>query len=69
MHDQFGLIVAIKSISFTVNTRKMQFPQDIGRVPIKIGSSISMFTADQWHLLTVFLSPIAFIGTHSNQYL
>lgn len=35
------------------------FPSDIGRIPYKIASGFSGFTADQWRIWTVILSPIA----------
>ena len=34
-------------------------PQDVGRLPLKIGSSFSGFTADQWRVWTTVYSPIA----------
>ena len=34
------------------------FPSDIGRIPYKIASGFSGFTADQWRTWIVILSPI-----------
>lgn len=34
------------------------FPSDIGRIPYKIASGFSGFTADQWRTWTVILSPV-----------
>ena len=39
-------------------SEKIKFPYDTGQVPIKIGRSFSGFTADQWRVWTVSLSPI-----------
>ena len=38
---------------------QMQAPYSIGRLPLKIGSGFSGFTADQWRNWTVSYSPIA----------
>lgn len=37
----------------------MQAPYSIGRLPLKIGSCFSGFTADQWRNWTISYSPIA----------
>ena len=37
----------------------MQAPYSIGRLPLKIGSGFSGFTADQWRNWTMSYSPIA----------
>ena len=34
------------------------FPNDIGRIPYKIASGFSDFTADQWRTWIVILSPV-----------
>lgn len=38
------------------------FPSDIGRIPYKITSGFSGFTADQWRTWTVILSPVVLKG-------
>lgn len=38
------------------------FPYDVGRIPLKIGSGFSGFTADQWRVWTTVLSPIVLKG-------
>ena len=40
-------------------TAKITTPRDIGRIPLKIGSSFSGFTSDQWRNWTTVLSPVA----------
>ena len=39
-------------------TALTSFPIDVGRIPNKIGSSFSGFTADQWRIWTTIISPI-----------
>ena len=38
---------------------KIVTPRSVGRIPLKISSSFSGFTADQWRNWTTVLSPIA----------
>jgi len=40
----------------------LKFSYDVGRIPIKIGSSFSGFTADQWRTWTTIISPIVLKG-------
>ena len=40
----------------------LSFPFDVGRIPIKIASSFSGFTADQWRTWTTIVSPIVLKG-------
>ena len=41
---------------------KFYFPHDVGRLPLKIGSSFTGFTADQWRTWTTVLSPVVLRG-------
>ena len=43
-------------------TELLSFPYDIGRIPTKIGSTFSGFTADQWRTWTIVISPIVLKG-------
>ena len=40
----------------------LKFPYDVGRIPIKIASTFSGFTADQWRTWTTIISPIVLKG-------
>ena len=40
----------------------LSFPYDVGRIPTKIASSFSGFTADQWRTWTTIVSPIVLKG-------
>ena len=40
----------------------LSFPYDVGHIPIKIASSFSGFTADQWRTWTTIVSPIVLKG-------
>ena len=40
----------------------LSFPHDVGRIPCKIASGFSGFTADQWRVLTTITSPIVLKG-------
>ena len=44
----------------------LSFPHDIGRIPCKIASGFSGFTADQWRVWTTVLSPIVLKGMLPN---
>jgi len=44
-------------------------PQDVGRLPLKIGSSFYGFTADQWRTWTTIYSPIALKGVIPDNHL
>uniref|UniRef100_A0A1X7U5P6 DUF4218 domain-containing protein n=1 Tax=Amphimedon queenslandica TaxID=400682 RepID=A0A1X7U5P6_AMPQE len=44
----------------------LKAPHSIGRLPLKIGSGFSGFTADQWQKWTTFYSSIALRGTHQH---
>ena len=41
---------------------KFNFPHDMGRLPLKIGSNFSGFTADQWRIWTTVLSVVVVKG-------
>lgn len=41
---------------------KFKTPQNIGRIPLKISSGFSGFTADQWRNWIVIFSPICLKG-------
>ena len=57
-----GLITQSDLALIQEKTEKIKFPYDTGRVPTKIGSSFSGFTADQWRLWTISLSPVVLKG-------
>lgn len=44
----------------------LSFPHDIGRIPCKIASGFSGFTADQWRVWTTISSPIVLKGILPN---
>ena len=44
-------------------------PHDVGRLPLKIGSSFSGFTADQWKIWTIVYSPVALKGVIPDNHL
>lgn len=48
-------------------SEKIFFPSDVGRLPLKIGSGFSGFTADQWRVWTTVLSPIVLKGILPDQ--
>lgn len=50
-------------------TELLSFPYDIGRIPTKIGSSFSGFTADQWRTWTTVISPIVLKGILPSEHL
>ena len=43
-------------------SKLLSFPYDVGRIPCKIASSFSGFTADQWRIWTTVISPIVLKG-------
>ena len=44
-------------------------PLDIGRLPLKIGSGFTGFTASQWHYWVTIYSPITLKGILPSNYL
>ena len=44
-------------------------PNDIGRLPLKIGSSFSGFTADQWKMWTLVFSAVVLKGVIPDNHL
>lgn len=44
-------------------------PHSVGRLPLKIGSGFSGFSADQWRNWTVLYSPVALRGVLPAQHL
>ena len=50
-------------------SEKISFLCGEGRIPLKIGSSFSAFTAHQWRLWVTVLSPIVLKGILPNEYL
>lgn len=44
-------------------------PRDVGRIPLKIGSSYAGFTADQWRNWTTIFSPVVLKGVLPNNHL
>ena len=47
-------------------SKLLSFPYDVGRIPCKIASSFSGFTADQWRVWTTIISPIVLKGILPN---
>ena len=58
--QDFGIIQA-RVDSFTC-------PSEIGRIPLKISSSFSGFTAEQWKNWTIYFSPYALRGVLQNNH-
>ena len=56
---KIGLIGNMQLNTIEKVTSNINCPQDVGRLPLKIGSSFSGFTADQWRLWTTVYSPVA----------
>ena len=54
-----GILTYHHLLNIETLCEKFQFPHDVGRLPLKIGSSFSGFTADQWRIWTAVLSPVA----------
>jgi len=57
----FGVIESMASL--------LVCPHDVGRLPLKIGSSFSGFTADQWKTWTNVYSPVALKGVIPDNHL
>lgn len=49
-------------------TSRIQCPYDVGRIPLKISSGFSSFTADQWLNWTVVYSAVALKGIISQNH-
>lgn len=47
-------------------SEQILIPRDVGRIPLKIGSGFSGFTADQWRIWTTVLSPVVLKGVLPN---
>ena len=49
--------------------QSIKIPKDVGRLPLKISSSFSGFTADQWRNWTITFSPVALKGIIPQEHL
>ena len=49
--------------------KSIKTPKDVGRIPLKISSSFSGFTADQWRNWTITFSPVALKGIIPQEHL
>ena len=56
-----GILTQQKLDIIQEKTALISFPIDVGRIPNKIGSSFSGFTADQWRTWTTIISTIVYI--------
>ena len=50
-------------------SEQLSFPNDVGRIPTKIGSGFGGFTADQWQIWTTVISPVVLKGILPNRHL
>lgn len=62
-----GLLTQANLQTLQEKSEMISFPQGVGRIPLKIGSSFAGFTADQWRLWTTVLSPIVLKGILPDQ--